>query len=106
MQISGITLDGVILTPLKKENATTFFKTFIEYCIDNYSVQIRNSKTLQKYIKLSGEYPDFNRAIAYKRVISYNGLFYTDWRGTKSKISRINAISEELGINLILTVKD
>ena len=107
MQITGITIiKRIKLQNVENDNTTGFFKLFMEYCIDNHRNQIVNSEQLMKYFKLTGEYPNFNRAIHYDRVIEYNGLYYTDWLASKDKKRYIEKISEILQIETTISTVD
>jgi len=104
MEITGITITRIITHEIvNKDNTTEFYKFFMEYCIDNFSAEILVSMDLQRYFKISGEFPNFNRAIFYDRVIEYNGLFYTDWISSKQKKRNIEKISELLNLNTIIS---
>ena len=100
MKITGIAIEAKPLIVPENANTTNCYHAFMVYCINNYPNQIRNSETLKKWFKLSPNYPDFNRAINYKRIHGCNGLYYTDWRSTKHKESVMVRIANELNFEL------
>ena len=105
MKITGIAIDHQPLVVPEHANTTNCYHAFMVYCINNFQIRIRNSETLKKWFKLSPNYPDFNRAIHYKRIHECNGLYYTDWRGTKQKESVMARIANELNIEVTFDIE-
>lgn len=105
MKITGIAINHQSLVVPENANTTNCYHVFMIYCINNYAIEIRNSETLKKWFKLSPHYPDFNRAINYKRIHGCNEIFYTDWRGTKQKESVMVRIASELNFQLTLEIE-
>lgn len=102
MMIIGIEIDNQRLTVYDRINTTTCFKTFMNYCIDNYPVRIRASMLLREHFKLDSQDPGFGRDIEYKRIVGHNLLFYSTHSGTKDKIRYMTEIADILGIHLVL----
>jgi len=100
MEILGVEINGQDLLPEGGENSTDFYRAFMRHCIYNYFDRIIISDTLQKKFRLSPLDPDFRRAIVYGRVEGYFGLYFSNWNDTKRKKAIIEAISDELGIDV------
>lgn len=102
--ISGIRIDGSDIDVTGKANTSNCFRAFMEHCIANHHQQIASNYKLRLRFKLDPEDPSFGRGIYYDRIEGLNGLYYTTYLDSKSKIRIMNEIAHELGFDLEFSV--
>jgi len=99
----AVKVNGNILHLEGRSNSTTFFKAFLNFCIDNYSTRLSETQNLKDTFKETPGFPDFSYAtINYNRVREHNSIYYHDYQDTLNKIKIIKKVSEDLGLNVEL----
>lgn len=106
MEIIGVEVNDMILPYVGNDNSTGHYRAFMQYCIDNHFASIIISDTLQKLFRFTPNDPDFKRSLVYKRVEGHNGLYFSNWNGTKRKKRLMESIGEELGIDMFVHTFD
>jgi hypothetical protein len=104
IKIIGVEVNNQILIVPEDANSTDSFKAFMSYCIENYIVRINQSDTFEKKVKIRSDDPGFKRSIFYKRIVEHNGYYYSTYIRSDQKRRIMERISDELGIELNLTV--
>lgn len=100
MKIIEVIVNGMSLLIADTRYSTSYYKAFMNYCIENYQLRNRDSEILKKHFKTSQDHPEFKRARAYKRIIEYNGIYYSTYNDNERKKWIMEEIANELGINL------
>jgi len=100
MKIIGVLVDNNPLIVADTRYTTSFYKAFMNYCIENYPIRNNNSVLLKKRFKPEFNHPEFKRARAYKRIVGHNGIYYSTYNENKRKKQIMEEIAAELGINL------
>jgi hypothetical protein len=99
----AVRVNGNILLAEGKSNSTTFFKAFLNYCIDNERARLSETQNLKDTFKETPGFPDFSYAtINYNRVREHNSIYYHDYQDTLNKIKIIKKVAEDLGLNVEL----
>jgi hypothetical protein len=83
-----------------KNTTTDRYKTFMNYCIENYFDAILNSAYLQRHFKQDPDNPDFGQGVHYNRIIGHNGLYYSTYQDSAKKERYIKEIAIELGLHV------
>jgi len=100
MTIIGVVVNDVPLLVADTRYTTSFYKAFMNYCIENYPIINSNSKVLKARFKPNQIHPDFKRARAYKRIVGHNGVYYSTYNDNIIKRYIMEEIAAELGINI------
>jgi hypothetical protein len=106
MKICGIVVNGMPLIIPDNSSSTGYFKAFMNYCIQNFPVTHLDSVVLNKYFKLDQNHPDFKQGIFYNRIVEYNGVFYSTYSNNQRKKLIMEAIAEDLGLNLRIITRN
>lgn len=102
MVVIGVEVNNQRLPLYGQINTTTCYKAFMNYCIENFGLRIRNSNLLHQHFKFDQNDPTFLRDIDYKRIVGHNHIFYSTHNGTPQKIRYMEEIADILAINLRL----
>ncbi len=100
MKITGVIVNGMPLIIPDNRSTTGYFKAFMNYCIQNFPVLNNESNILRKHFKTDPNHPEFRQAIHYKRIVGYNGVFYSTYSNNQRKKLIMAEIAADLGINL------
>ena len=100
MIIIGVNVDNMPLIVADTRYTTSFYKAFMNYCIENFPIRNSNSQLLKKHFKPEFNHPEFKRARHYKRIVGHNGLYYSTYNDNIRKKVIMEEIAAELGINL------
>ena len=105
MEIVGIAIDDVRYLPFRgKDDSTGYFRSFMNYCIDNYFDRIIMTPELNKWFNLAPNDPVFGAAVGYNRIQGHNGVYYSTHNGTEQKVRIINKIGELLRIDVLVHI--
>ena len=100
MEIVGVEVNDVILPYVREDNSSGHFRAFMYYCIDNYFDQILIIDSLKHEFSLIPDDPVFKRAVFYKKIEGYKGLYYSMYSGNEKKTSLIKKIARKLDIEV------
>jgi hypothetical protein len=100
MTITGVVVNEMPLLVADNRYTTSFYKAFMNYCIENYPIRDNNSKVIKQRFKPDQNHPDFKRARAYNRIVGHNRIYYSTYNGNNRKKWIMEEIAAELGINL------
>lgn len=102
MKITGVIVNGMPLIIPDNRSTTGYFKAFMNYCIQNFPVLNNESNILRKHFKSDPNHPEFRQAIHYKRIVGYNGIYYSTYSNNERKKMIMEEIARELGIGLLI----
>ncbi len=102
MKITGVVVNGMPLIIPDNRSTTGYFKAFMNYCIQNFPVLNNESNFLRKHFKSDPNHPEFRQAIHYKRIVGYNGIYYSTYSNNERKKMIMEEIARELGIGLLI----
>ena len=100
MKITGVVLNGMPLIIPDNRSTTGYFKAFMNYCIQNFPVLNYESVVLKRNFKDRRDHPEFKQAIYYRRIVEYNGIFYSTYSNNERKKLIMEEIAGELGIDV------
>jgi hypothetical protein len=104
MTIIGVVVNDMPLLVNDTRFTTSFYKAFMNYCIENFPIRNNNSKILKSRFKAEQNHPEFKRARAYKRIVGHNGIYYSTYNDNKRKKVIMEEIATELGMNLRIVI--
>lgn len=100
MKITGVLVNGMPLIIPDNRSTTGYFKAFMNYCIQRFPVLNNESIVLRRNFKDRRDHPEFKQALFYRRIVEYNGTFYSTYSNNERKKSIMEEIAEELGIDV------
>ena len=107
MEILSISVNGMeLILGERKNNTTSWFEVFMEYCIANHRNTILSGGWLSEKFSLNPQHPAFGRAITWNRVRSYDGVCYHNYIDNNGKCKVIKRIGEELSLDLNVVINE
>jgi cytolysin (calcineurin-like family phosphatase) len=100
--ILSISIDNRELKVESPPHSTNWYRSFMDYCIDNYGEQIMANSKLGEYFKTSPTDPGFKAAVKNNKVHGHNPLYFHDYLNTKAKKDRIEKIAKDLNLDYYL----
>jgi len=99
MDIIGLDIDGVRHTKFhRNQTPTWFFRLFMFYCIDNHIFEIDEDVRLHEYFSSEADDPVFGTARQKNALVEYEGIYFSTYNGTSSKIGIMVHLANLLGI--------
>lgn len=103
MDIVGIAINDVRYLPYwGRDDSTGYFRSFMNFCIDNCFDRIIMTPELNRWFSLASNDPVFGRAVFYNRIDGHNGVYYSTYNGTEQKVRIINQIGELCRIDVLV----
>ena len=103
MDIVGIAINDVRYLPYQgKDDSTGYFRSFMNFCIDNCFDRIIMTPELNQWFSLAPNDPIFGASIGYRRITGHNGMYYKTQLGTEQKVGIINQIGELCRIDVFV----
>ena len=103
MDIVGITINDIRHLPYQgKDDSTGYFRSFMNFCIDNCFDRIIMTPELNKWFSLAPNDPVFGAAVGYNKITGHHGMYYSTYNGTKQKVRIINKIGELCRIDVLV----
>jgi hypothetical protein len=101
IEINSISVNGQeLIIGDRKNNTTSWFEIFMEFCIDHHKERILNLDWVKTKFSVNSDDPNFGRAIFYNRVRYFKGIYYHNYLSNNGKEKVISRIGKELGLVL------
>ena len=105
MEIVGIAINDVRYLPFRgTDNSSGYYRSFMNYCIDNYFDRIIMTPELNHWFSLAPNDPELGSGVFYGRIEDHHGVHYSTHNGTAQKIRNINKIGELLRIDVLIHI--
>ena len=106
MEIISISINEIkLILGSRKNNTTSWYEVFMEYCIAHHRQSILSGGWLTQKFSLNSEDPAFGKAVKWKRVKSYNGVYYHNYIDNRGKFNVVDRIGKELKLNFKVIIR-
>ncbi len=103
MDIVGVAINDVRYLPYHgRDDSTGYFRSFMNFCIDNCFDRIIMNPELNQWFSLAPNDLAFGAAVGYNRITGHNGVYYSTHNGTEQKVRIINNIGAILRIDVLV----
>ena len=100
MKITGIEINNEFLPYFEKDISSGYFRSFMNYCIDNYFDRIIINIELRKWFSLVANDPMFKSAYDKDCIQEHHDLYYSMNNSTAEKIGIMYHLANVIGIGL------
>ena len=107
MEILSISVNGrELILGERKNNTTSWYELFMEYCIENHRESILSGVWLSEKFSLNPQHPAFGKAINWNRVKRYEGVCYHNWIDNRGKYRVIEKIRNKLNLDANIAITE
>ncbi len=102
MEIVGIEVNGDSIPFFEKNISSGYYRAFMNYCIDNYRLNIIMNQELNQWFSVIPNDPIFKSAFSKGCIQGHNFMYYSLNNSTPEKIGIMYHLANKLGIGLFV----